>query len=164
MIYPYHYNKLQRLTASSTRRMVLPIFVTLCDAQNRSNNCNSYANAFPIAYISFFWTLKKRPRYKSGPYLTQSVKTVASVCLCVCLFVCLSKLRWNGSAVRVVTDGQMEGRYQTYYLPCFAVDKKYPSWELPKFLSKKKKKGKRNLLPTGCLPLLANYQNVHQTL
>ncbi len=65
------------LTASSTRHIVLPIFVTFCDAQNRSNNCNSYANdsygLAPIAYISFFWILKKHPRYKSGPYLTQSV-------------------------------------------------------------------------------------------
>ncbi len=27
----------------------------------------------PIAYISFFCIFKKRPRYESGPYLTQSV-------------------------------------------------------------------------------------------
>ncbi len=28
-----------------------------------------------------------------------------------------------GSAVRVVTNGQMDGHYQMYYLPGFAVDK-----------------------------------------
>ncbi len=40
--------------------MVLTIFVTLCDAQNRSNNCNSYANAFPIDDI-------QTCKYNNGP-------------------------------------------------------------------------------------------------
>ncbi len=31
--------------------------------------------------------------------------------------------RSNGSARRVVTDGQTDGRYQVHYLPRFAVDK-----------------------------------------
>ena len=31
------------LTASSMRRMVLPIFITFCDAQNRSNNCSCHS-------------------------------------------------------------------------------------------------------------------------
>ena len=30
--------------------------------------------------------------------------------------------RSNGSAVRAHSDGQTDGRYQFYYLPCFAVD------------------------------------------
>ena len=30
--------------------------------------------------------------------------------------------RSNGSAVRVQTDGQMDGRYQVHYLPPFAVN------------------------------------------
>ncbi len=33
--------------------MVLPVFVTFCDAQNRSNNCNSYANAFHCIHFVF---------------------------------------------------------------------------------------------------------------
>ncbi len=31
--------------------------------------------------------------------------------------------RSNGSGVRVVTDGRMDGRNQVHYLPRFAVDK-----------------------------------------
>ena len=33
-----------------------------------------------------------------------------------------AKKQGHRSSGRVVTDGQTDGRYQTYYLPCFAVD------------------------------------------
>ena len=39
------------LTASSMRCMVLPIFVTFCDAQNRSNNCNSWISIHCIHFV-----------------------------------------------------------------------------------------------------------------
>ena len=63
----------QRLTASSRRNTFLPILLTLRDAQNRPNKCNLYGLAF-IAYSSFLGIVKNCLRYKSGPYLTQSVK------------------------------------------------------------------------------------------
>ncbi len=51
----HHGPRLHRLTASSRGNMFLPIYVTLWDAQNWSNNCNLYAKGFP--YQSSLHTL-----------------------------------------------------------------------------------------------------------
>ena len=56
--------RLLRLTAECRGNMFLQIFVTSCAVQNRSKKCN---------------TLKKHLRYKSGPYLTQSVYVISIV-------------------------------------------------------------------------------------
>ena len=55
----------------------------------------------------------------------------------VCLLSIESFRIWkhmsNGSAVRVVTDGRTDGRYQVHYLPRFAVDNKLI--KVPPFLA-----------------------------
>ncbi len=73
------------LTASSRRYTFLPVFVSSCAAQNRPNKCNSYQLGMAdlsipkvyglwfIAHTWFPWNFKICVRYKSGPYLTQSV-------------------------------------------------------------------------------------------
>ncbi len=88
----YNLQLVLRLTASSRGYTFLPIFVTFWDAPNQPNKCNSYAEGFAIddiqtwkydicnssglasiAYSSFLSILKNCLRYKSVPYLMQSV-------------------------------------------------------------------------------------------
>ena len=42
--------------------------------------------------------------------------------------------RSNISNRRAQTNGQTNGRYQTYYLPCFAVDKNYSISTIPHYI------------------------------
>ena len=83
-----------------------------------------------------------RPRSKGD-----IIRLVASVCVIVCL-----SIQDHRSAVRVVIGGQTKGHYQTYYLPCFMVDKKYPSWEF--FRQKRKQKGKKPFFQQDVYPYL----------
>ena len=52
--------------------MFLPIFVAICDAQNRPSKCNPYGVAL-IAYISFLSILKKKV------FITEMARTLQSV-------------------------------------------------------------------------------------
>ncbi len=57
------------LTASSMRNTFLPIFVTICDAQNQPNHCNLYASVFPVEAIHRGIELCERPlrRFCASP-------------------------------------------------------------------------------------------------
>ena len=73
-----------RLTASSTRHVVLPIFVSFCDAQIGQTTVTHMQmhSLFPprfIVYTSFPWILQMCLRYRCGPYLMQSVYHIGNV-------------------------------------------------------------------------------------